>query len=163
MPVKKKTGGGNGKARTGPAADSGAAQVISIRLEFPMREELDITDITGEVAQSLRESGLKNGIATIFVPGATGAVTCLEFEPGVVADFKAVMERISPRDIPYDHNIYQADGNGHSHVRAGLLGPSLAVPFNDGELILGVWQQVVLVNCDNRRRTRRVIVQIIGV
>ena len=127
-----------------------------------MREELDIINITGEVEQAVRESRLKNGIATVFVPGATGAVTCLEFEPGVVADFKAAMERISPRDIPYDHNLYQADGNGHAHVRAGLLGPSLAVPFINGELTLGVWQQIVLVNCDNRRRTRRVIVQIVG-
>ena len=128
-----------------------------------MHEELDIVNITGEVAEAVRESRLKDGVATVFVPGATGAVTCLEFEPGVVADFKAVMERIAPRDIPYDHNVYQADGNGHAHVRAGLLGPSLSVPFSKSELIMGVWQQVVLINCDNRRRTRRVVVQIIGV
>ncbi len=140
-----------------------APVVFSRHFEFPMREELDIINISAEVAQALSESGVKNGTATVFVPGATGAVTCLEFEPGVVADFKAAMERIAPRDMAYDHNIYQADGNGHAHVRAGLLGPSLAIPFIDGELTLGVWQQVVLVNCDNRRRTRRVIVQIVGV
>ena len=155
MPVRKEVA-----AR--PAGKSNSTQVASRQLEFPMREELDIINITGEVEQAVRESRLKNGIATVFVPGATGAVTCLEFEPGVVADFKAAMERISPRDIPYDHNLYQADGNGHAHVRAGLLGPSLAVPFINGELTLGVWQQIVLVNCDNRRRTRRVIVQIVG-
>ncbi|MHB9053225.1 MAG: secondary thiamine-phosphate synthase enzyme YjbQ [Thermoleophilia bacterium] len=162
MPVKKKTTVGKTKAGADSGAGAGPARVVSTQLEFPMREELDIANITDGVAQAVRESGLTSGVATVFVPGATGAVTCLEYEPGVVADFKAVMERISPRDIPYDHNIYQADGNGHAHVRAGLLGPSLPVPFNDGELILGVWQQVVLVNCDNRRRTRRVIVQIIG-
>ncbi len=140
-----------------------APGVITKEFEFPMREELDILNVTSEVNGAVRDCGYRNGVATVFVPGATGAVTCLEFEPGVVADFKAAMERMAPRDLSYDHNIYQADGNGHSHVRAGLLGPSLAVPFIEGELTLGVWQQVVLVNCDNRRRTRRLIVQIVGV
>jgi secondary thiamine-phosphate synthase enzyme len=151
MPGKKET-----------AAASLSPTIVSRQLEFPMLEELDIVNITDEVAQAVRDCGMNDGIATVFVPGATGAITCLEFEPGVVADFKAFMERIAPRDISYEHNVYQADGNGHAHVRAGLLGPSLAIPFNDGGLILGVWQQVVLVNCDNRRRIRRVIVQIVG-
>ena len=132
-------------------------------LEFPMLEELDIINITEEIVLAVKDSGMENGTATVYVPGATGAVTCLEFEPGVVADFKAAMERIAPRDMDYDHNLYQADGNGHAHVRAGLLGPSLVVPFMEAELTLGVWQQVVLINCDNRRRSRRVVVQMIGV
>lgn len=136
--------------------------VFSRQLEFPMREELDVINITVEVAEVVRESDMTSGAATVFVPGATGVITCLEFEPGVVADFKAAMERMAPRDIPYDHDRYQADGNGHAHVRAGILGPSLTIPFIDGELTLGVWQQVVLVNCDNRRRNRRVVVQVIG-
>jgi secondary thiamine-phosphate synthase enzyme len=136
-----------------------AATVFSRELEFPMREELDICDITGELAKVVKESGLKDGIVTAFVPGATGALTCLEYEPGVIADFRAAIERLFPRDIAYSH----ADGNGHAHVRAGLLGPSLAVPFSGGKLTLGVWQQVVLVNCDNRRRTRRVVIQVVGV
>jgi len=136
--------------------------VFSKELEFPMREEMDIVNITAEVAGAVSESGMADGAATVFVPGATGVITCLEFEPGVVADFKAAMERMAPRDIPYEHDRFQADGNGHAHVRAGILGPSLTIPFIKGELTLGVWQQVVLVNCDNRRRNRRVVVQVLG-
>jgi len=149
-------------AKKEAATASATVHVVSRKLEFPMLEELDIINITDEIGQLVRDGGMKSGVVTIFVPGATGAVTCLEFEPGVVADFKAAMERMAPRDISYDHNLYQADGNGHGHVRAGLLGPSLAVPFCDTELTLGVWQQVVLVNFDNRRRTRRVNIQIVG-
>lgn len=145
-----------------PAGGRLSQAVFSRELEFPMREELDIVNITSEVSDAVRESAMKHGAATVFVPGATGVITCLEFEPGVVADFKAAMERMAPRDIPYEHDRYQADGNGHAHVRAGILGPSLTIPFIDGELTLGVWQQIVLVNCDNRRRNRRVVVQIIG-
>lgn len=144
-----------------PAAGLSHA-VFSRQLEFPMREELDIINITAEVSEVVRESAMSNGTATVFVPGATGVITCLEFEPGVVADFKAAMERLAPRDISYEHDRYQADGNGHAHVRAGILGPSLTIPFIDSELTLGVWQQVVLVNCDNRRRNRRAVVQVIG-
>lgn len=136
--------------------------VYGCRLEFPMREELDIANITAEVAGAVKESGLSNGMVTVFVPGATGALTCLEYEPGVVADFKEAVARLAPREGSYLHNRYQADGNGHAHVRAGLIGPSLAVPFTDSELELGTWQQIVLVNCDNRRRTRGVIVQVVG-
>src|SRR5665811_33652 len=86
--------------------------VFSSQLEFPMREELDVINITAEVSEVMRESAMSNGAATVFVPGATGVITCLEFEPGVVADFKAAMERMSPRDFPYEHDRYQADGNG---------------------------------------------------
>lgn len=136
--------------------------VFSRALEFPAQDELDIIDVTDEVAGVLGESGFREGQLTVFVPGATGAVTCLEYEPGVIADFKATIERIAPADMHYDHNVYQSDGNGRSHVRAGLLGPSLAIPFTSGELSLGVWQQVVLVNFDNRRRSRRLVVQVIG-
>jgi len=144
------------------AAAETSTSVVRGEFEVSMAEELDLADITGDIARLVSESGLKDGVANVFVPGATGAVTCLEYEPGVIADFKAAMERIAPREMHYDHNVYQADGNGHSHVRAGLMSPSMAIPFIDGELTLGVWQQVVLVNCDNRRRTRRVVVQIVG-
>ena len=137
---------------------------LSMReFEYDLGKDFDTADITGDVAAAVAASGIRTGMATVFVPGATGAVTCLEYEPGVIADFKAAIERIAPRDMHYDHNVLQADGNGHSHVRAGLLGPSLAVPVIDGELTLGVWQQVVMVNCDNRRRARRVVVQMVGV
>lgn len=131
-------------------------------LEFEMRGELDIVDITGEVAQVVTDSGISHGTVTVFVPGATGVITCLEYEPGVVEDFRAAVERLAPRDDHYQHNVFQHDGNGHSHVRAGLLGPSLAVPVVHGEMTLGVWQQIVLVNCDNRSRSRRVVVQLVG-
>jgi secondary thiamine-phosphate synthase enzyme len=136
--------------------------VFSREFDFPMQAELDILNITEEVAQAVRESGMSAGTATVFVPGATGAITCLEFEPGVVADFRQAIERMAPRDMPYDHDKYQADGNGHAHVRAGFIGPSLAVPFQDRKLVMGVWQQIVLVNCDNRPRSRRLLVQVVG-
>lgn len=136
--------------------------VYSREFEFPMQSELDIVNITSEVAQAVSDSGLAAGTATVFVPGATGAITCLEYEPGVVADFRDAIERLAPRDMAYEHNRLQADGNGHGHVRAGFLGPSLVVPFSRGELILGVWQQIVLVNCDNRARSRRLVVQVMG-
>lgn len=152
MPARKKS----------IAPEHASVSVFSRQLEFPMLEELDILNVTDEVSRVVQESALLDGTVTVFVPGATGIVTCLEYEPGVIADFKAAIERIAPRDIPYDHNLFQADGNGHSHVRAGLVGPSLAIPFIGGELMLGVWQKVVLVNCDNRRRTRKLVVQVVG-
>lgn len=152
MPERKKT----------IVPEHASVGVFSRELEFPMLEELDILNITDKVSRVVGESTMRDGTVTIFVPGATGVVTCLEYEPGVIADFKAAIERIAPRDIPYDHNLFQADGNGHSHVRAGLIGPSLAIPFIAGELMLGVWQKVVLVNCDNRRRTRKLVVQVVG-
>lgn len=139
------------------------ATAYSHELEFLMKGELDIINITAEVADAVSNSGIREGTATVFVPGATGAITCLEFEPGVVADFQQAIERLAPRDIPYNHDRYQADGNGHAHVRAGFIGPSLVVPFHRGELILGIWQQIVLINCDNRPRTRKVVVQLAGV
>lgn len=151
MPAKKKTATGEPRV-----------SVYSAELEFPMKGELDIINITPEVAQTVGQSGLSEGTATVFVPGATGAITCLEFEPGVVADFRQAIERLAPGDIPYEHNRYQADGNGHAHVRAGFIGPSLVVPFTSGQLILGVWQQIVLINCDNRGRARRLVVQVVG-
>jgi len=150
------------KERPAAAAADKSLGVVSGEIEISMAEELDLADITTEIARLVSKSGLKNGVANVFVPGATGAVTCLEFEPGVIADFKAAIERIAPREMHYDHNVYQADGNGHARIRAGLMSPSMSIPFIDGELTLGVWQQVVLVNCDNRRRTRRVVVQMIG-
>lgn len=145
--------------------DPGTGAALSVytrQLEFQTREELDIVDITSDVAGVVADSGFREGTVTVFVPGATGVVTCLEFEPGVIADFKAAIERLAPIDIKYQHNLFQADGNGHSHVRAGFLGPSLAVPLTAGAMTLGTWQQIVLVNCDNRSRERRLIVTVTG-
>lgn len=139
-----------------------ATGVFTRQLQFPMHEELDIVNVTDEVARVVSDSGFSDGTVTVFSPGATGVVTCLEYEPGVVADFKAAIERLAPVGIDYQHHVYHDDGNGHSHVRAGLMGPSLAVPLVSGAMTLGQWQQIVMVNCDCRSRDRRLVVTVIG-
>lgn len=138
------------------------AGVFTGQLEFPMREELDILDVTEDVARVVSESGISEGMVTVFAPGATGVITCLEYEPGVVADFKAAIERLAPSGLDYQHHVNHDDGNGHSHVRAGLMGPSLTVPVVSGAMTLGTWQQIVMVNCDNRSRDRRLVVTVVG-
>ena len=131
-------------------------------LKFPTKGNTDIVDITDRVSDALLRSGLTDGIVTVFAPGATGAVTTIEYESGLIADFKGMLERIAPQDIEYMHNLRWGDGNGHSHVRASLLGPGLTVPFIDGRLQLGTWQQIVFIDLDNRQRDRKLIVQIVG-
>ena len=131
-------------------------------LQFDTRGEVEIIDITGEVNSKLRESGIENGIVTIFVPGSTGAVTTIEYESGLLHDLPNALERLFPRDINYEHEYRWHDGNGHSHVRASFIGPSLTVPFRNKKLMLGTWQQVVFIELDNKRRSRRLILQIIG-
>ncbi|MFH1681660.1 MAG: secondary thiamine-phosphate synthase enzyme YjbQ [Candidatus Eisenbacteria bacterium] len=138
-------------------------EVRTIPLELTTSDRDDIVDITGEVARALEESGLEAGTATVFVPGSTVAVTTIEHEPGVIADLRDAIERAVPRGIPYAHDAAWGDGNGHSHVRAAWIGPSLAVPFEGGRLLLGTWQQIVFCDFDNRARKRRLIVQIMGV
>lgn len=122
----------------------------------------DVIDVTGEVGQAINGSGLKSGIATIFVVGSTAGLTTVEYEPGLVSDLRDAFERIAPQGIPYAHNARWGDNNGHSHVRASLLGPSLTVPFADGRLLVGMWQQIVLIDFDNRPRSRELVVQILG-
>ena len=122
----------------------------------------DVIDITGKVAASIHESGLQSGIAVVFVPGATGAVTTIEHEPGLVVDIRAALERIAPERIEYAHDQRWGDGNGHSHIRASLIGPSLTVPFQESQPVLGTWQQIVFLELDNRPRKRRIILQIFG-
>ena len=119
-------------------------------------------DLTGGVADSVREAGVSDGTVTVFVPGSTCGVTTIEFEPGLIQDFPAAMERLAPRGMRYAHDDTWHDGNGHSHVRASLLGPSLTVPVAAGKLVLGTWQQIVLVDFDNRSRDRRVVVTVMG-
>ncbi len=131
-------------------------------LHFDTRGEVEIIDITGEVNAKLSESAIENGIVTIFVPGSTAAVTTIEYEPGLLHDLPNALERLFPRGINYEHEYRWHDGNGHSHVRASFIGPSLTVPFRNKRLMLGTWQQVVFVELDNKRRSRRVILQIIG-
>lgn len=122
----------------------------------------DIHNITGQVAGAVRGSGLKNGIATVFTPSATSAITTVEYESGMLADFEALFERIASQAWEYKHNERWHDGNGFSHVRAALLGPSVTVPFNQSQLMLGTWQQIAFLDFDNRYRQRRVIVQMVG-
>jgi secondary thiamine-phosphate synthase enzyme len=122
----------------------------------------DAVDITAEVAKLVRESGLTTGVATVFVVGSTAGLTTLEFEPGVVHDVNRVFEALAPRDGEYRHHLRWGDDNGSSHVRAALVGPSLPVPFTDAKLMLGTWQQLVLLEFDTRPRRRDVVVQLIG-
>lgn len=122
----------------------------------------DIVDITGLVDQHLAQSQIKRGAMILFVPGSTGALTTIEYESGVIQDLADAIERLAPRDIPYAHDQRWGDGNGHSHVRAALLGPSLQIPVVDGRLSLGTWQQVVFINFDNKARRRRLIIQVMG-
>ncbi|UCE16352.1 MAG: YjbQ family protein, partial [Candidatus Bathyarchaeota archaeon] len=113
------------------------------QLSVRTRGEGDILNVTRAVAEAVVETNLKNGIVTVFVPGATGALTTIEYEPGLLKDFPDMLERVAPRDLVYEHEKRWHDGNGHSHVRASLIGPSLTVPFTDGKLTLGTWQQII--------------------
>lgn len=131
-------------------------------IEFSTPGNSEILDITRDVQQKLSETRLREGLVTVFVPGSTGGVITLEYEPGLVRDLREAFERIAPRDTPYHHDRTWNDGNGHSHVRASLVGPSLSVPFRDGQLILGTWQQIAFVDFDNRPRRRVLIVQVMG-
>ncbi len=136
--------------------------VVTKSISLQTKGECDIIDITPQVAQQLAETDINNGTATLFVAGSTAGVSTIEFEPGLIADLKSMWERIVPKNITYDHDRRWGDGNGYSHVRASLLGASLVVPFNDKKLTLGTWQQIVLVDFDNRPRSRQVILQIMG-
>jgi secondary thiamine-phosphate synthase enzyme len=124
--------------------------------------EGDILDITSEVADAVVETNLKNGIVTVFVPGSTGALTTIEYEPGLLVDFPNVLERIAPKNSVYEHEKRWHDGNGHSHVRASLIGPSLTVPFANGRLTLGTWQQIIFMELDVHNRVRNLVLQIMG-
>jgi secondary thiamine-phosphate synthase enzyme len=122
----------------------------------------DVVDITPQVEQVLDRSGFCEGQLTVFVPGSTAGVTTLEFEPGLIEDMPAALERLAPSGAAYRHDATWGDGNGHSHVRAAFIGASLTVPFKEGRMLLGRWQQIVLVDCDNRSRERSIVVQAFG-
>jgi secondary thiamine-phosphate synthase enzyme len=145
------------------AVGSGGKMKVEIfEMTLSTRGFCDPHDLTEEVAHRLKESGLKRGTVTVFVPGSTAAVTTIEYEPGALKDLREALSRMAPQDIPYAHDARWGDGNGFAHVRAALLGPSLSVPFRDGALLLGTWQQIVLLDFDNRPRRRRVILQVLG-
>ena len=136
--------------------------VVTESIELQTRGHADMHDITGEVAAKVRDSGVGSGIVTLFCPGSTSALTTIEFESGALSDLERLFDEIIPPDRDYAHNLRWGDGNGHSHVRAALLGPSLTVPFVNGELQLGTWQQITYIDFDNRSRSRRLVVQIVG-
>ncbi len=139
-----------------------AVSVKTNTVRIPTGGMSDVVDLTGQVRTLVRQSGIAEGTATVFVPGSTAGVTTIEFETGVVGDLKEAFERLIPQTMRYRHDARWGDGNGFSHVRASMLGPSLTIPFSEGELLLGTWQQIVLVDFDNRSRDRNVIVQIQG-
>ena len=126
------------------------------------RGHCDIIDITGQVSEELKASGLREGRITVFVSGSTAAVTSIEYESGLLKDLPEVMEKIAPEGPEYHHDATWGDGNGYAHVRAALVGASFSVPFSKGRLLLGTWQQIVVMDFDNRSRRREIVVQLIG-
>ncbi|MEM1986626.1 MAG: secondary thiamine-phosphate synthase enzyme YjbQ [Nitrososphaeria archaeon] len=131
-------------------------------LELDSKGENHIIDLTQYIKRELEESEVTNGIITVFVPGSTGAITTIEYEPGLIKDLPNILERIAPKNLLYAHEETWHDGNGHSHVRASLIGPSLTIPFVNKKPLLGTWQQVVFIELDVRPRHRRIVLQIIG-
>jgi secondary thiamine-phosphate synthase enzyme len=136
--------------------------VKSASISISTRGDADVQDITAELARLVAASGLKNGAVTVFCPSSTSGVTTIEYEPGAVADLRRLFDEIVPAGRAYAHEAAWQDGNGHSHVRAALLGPALTVPFVNGRLTLGTWQQVVYVDFDVRPRRRELVAQMIG-
>jgi secondary thiamine-phosphate synthase enzyme len=136
--------------------------VQTFALQLNTSGNADIQDITAAVADTIRDSELKNGTATVFCPSATSALTTIEFESGCISDLRRLFDEIVDPDREYRHNLRWHDGNGHSHVRAALLGPSLTVPFVENRLTLGTWQQIIYVDFDNRARRRELVVQLMG-
>ncbi len=136
--------------------------VITKQIKISSKSENDIIDITEQVADAILQCGILNGTITVFVSGSTGAITTIEYEPGLVKDFPDMLSRIAPDDVNYSHEEMWHDGNGRSHVKASLVGPSLTIPFKDGELLLGQWQQIVFLELDTRARKRTLVLQIIG-
>jgi secondary thiamine-phosphate synthase enzyme len=131
-------------------------------LGIKTKGESDIVDITGEIDRIVSKTGIRNGIVNIFVPGSTGAVTTIEYEPGLLKDLPNALERIAPKNSYYEHEKMWHDGNGHSHVRASIIGPSITIPIKDGALRLGTWQQLVFLELDVKPRSRSLIVTCLG-
>lgn len=136
--------------------------ITSKSLQLRSKGNCDVIDITSQVSQAVRETGLGAGTVTIFITGSTAGVTTVEYESGLVADLQVLFERVAPQGVDYRHNLRWGDGNGHSHIRASLLGASLVVPFAEKSLMLGTWQQIVVIDFDIRSRTRTVVMQIMG-
>ena len=136
--------------------------VITKYLKLATHGNAEAINITQYLSEELEYTELKNGVLTVFVPGATGALTTVEFEPGLIQDLNELWERIIPSKKTYNHDRAWGDGNGHSHIRASLLGPSLSIPFCTGKFTLGTWQQVIFIDFDTRTRSRKLVLQFIG-
>jgi secondary thiamine-phosphate synthase enzyme len=136
--------------------------IVTDSLAVETRGDSQMIDLTARVQEVVERHGFREGQALVFVSGSTAGLTTVEFEPGLQKDLPAAFERIAPRDLRYAHEETWHDDNGHSHVRASLLGPSLSVPLRDGRLLLGTWQQIVLIDFDTRPRRREVVVQVSG-
>ena len=136
--------------------------IVTERISLQTKGHCDIIDITPQVEQQIAKVKVDSGTVTVFVTGSTAGITTIEFEPGLLADLKEMWQRLVPENIPYAHDRAWGDGNGHSHIRASLLGASLVIPFSHKRLALGTWQQIVLVDFDNRPRSRQVVVQVMG-
>jgi secondary thiamine-phosphate synthase enzyme len=132
------------------------------RIQISTHGQGEMLNVTSEIAREVNNSGVNSGSVTVFIPGSTAGVTTIEFEPGLVTDMNDMWERIIPSDSTYEHNKAWGDGNGHSHVRASLLGPSITIPFINKRLTLGTWQQIVIIDFDARPRSREIILQIMG-
>jgi secondary thiamine-phosphate synthase enzyme len=137
-------------------------EISNHEILFQSKGNCDLIDLTARVNSLVQETGMQTGHVLLFVPGATGGITTIEFESGLVRDFKELWEKLVPSGFNYHHNERWGDGNGHSHLRASLVGPSLTIPFEGARLRLGTWQQVVFIDFDNRPRRRTVVVQLCG-
>ncbi|HEX3528483.1 MAG TPA: secondary thiamine-phosphate synthase enzyme YjbQ [Thermoanaerobaculia bacterium] len=136
--------------------------IVQGHLELQTSADTDVVDLTPDVSDFVAGTGIQEGILVIFVPGSTASITTIEYESGAIADLKRAMERLAPRDEHYEHNLRWGDGNGYSHIRAAMLGPSVTVPVQGGQLALGTWQQIVLCDFDNRPRRRRVLLRLLS-
>jgi len=136
--------------------------VVTKDITLQTKGNCDILDITSQVARKVEESEVNSGIVTLFISGSTAGITTIEYEPRLLSDFESMWDRVIPQNIPYEHNKTWGDGNGHSHVRASMLGASLTIPFVNKRLTLGTWQQIVLLDFDNRPRSRKMMLQIMG-
>ena len=136
--------------------------IVTTRCHVSTHGQGDVHDLTGSASDAVRESGLRDGLLTVFVVGSTASVTTLEFEPGAVADLSTIFERLIPRGAEYRHHLTWGDDNGSSHARASLVGPSITIPVQGGQVLLGQWQQIVLLEFDTRRREREVVLQVVG-
>lgn len=136
--------------------------VITKTIKVQSKGENDIIDLTDKISTKIKKSQISSGVVTIFVTGSTGALTTIEYEPGLLKDFPDMLSRIAPDKLNYAHEEMWHDGNGRSHVKASLIGPSLTIPFNDDKLLLGTWQQIVFIELDTRGRERNIVLQMIG-